>query len=390
MRAVHFGAGNIGRGFIGETLAANGFGIDFVDVNSTIINELNKRGEYDIQLAAPGKKKIHISNVDGINNAKDPDKVVDAIKKTDMITTAIGPKILAIIAPLIAKGLTARVKWGNKQPLDVIACENMIGGSQHLKDEVYKHLDDAIKPEIDKYIGFPNAAVDRIVPIQHNDDPLFVSVEDFKEWVIDQSQMKNKSIVLKGVDYAPDLEPYIERKLFSVNTGHATVAYTGKNLGYSTIGDAIKDPFVLKQVKRVLSETRSLLYAKWNKEFTMKSLEDYHKKILSRFQNPYISDDIARVGRTPIRKLGYNERFIRPIRELKARKLDYSALMETVGRIYHFDEPKDKESVKLMKMLKDEDLKDVIVETTGLKDDPELVDEIVKSYKAADKDKKKA
>ena len=206
MRAVHFGAGNIGRGFIGETLADNGFGIDFVDVNETIIDELNKRGEYDIELAAPGKKRIHVSNVDGINNAKDPDKVVEAIKSTDMITTAIGPKILAIIAPLIAKGLTARVQSGNTKPLDVIACENMIGGSEHLKEEVYKHLDDDVKPEIDKYIGFPNAAVDRIVPIQHNDDPLFVSVEDFKEWVIDESQMKNKDIKLKGVDYAPDLE----------------------------------------------------------------------------------------------------------------------------------------------------------------------------------------
>ncbi len=103
MRAVHFGAGNIGRGFIGETLADNGFSIDFVDVNSTIIDALNERGEYDIELAAPGKKKIHVSNVDGINNAKDPDKVVDAIKATDTITTAIGPKILPIIAPLIAK-----------------------------------------------------------------------------------------------------------------------------------------------------------------------------------------------------------------------------------------------------------------------------------------------
>ncbi|MCZ9644212.1 mannitol-1-phosphate 5-dehydrogenase [Lactobacillus crispatus] len=388
MRAVHFGAGNIGRGFIGETLADNGFGIDFVDVNETIIDELNKRGEYDIELAAPGKKRIHVSNVDGINNAKDPDKVVEAIKSTDMITTAIGPKILAIIAPLIAKGLTARIQSGNTTPLDVIACENMIGGSEHLKEEVYKHLDDDVKPELDKYIGFPNAAVDRIVPIQHNDDPLFVSVEDFKEWVIDESQMKNKDIKLKGVDYAPDLEPYIERKLFSVNTGHATVAYTGKSLGYDTIGDAIKDPFVLKQVKRVLSETRSLLYHKWNKEFTEESLEEYHNKILSRFQNPYISDDIARVGRTPIRKLGYNERFIRPIRELKDRGLDYSALMETVGRIYHFDEPNDKESVKLMQMLKDEDLKDVIVETTDLKDDPELVDEIVKSYHDAEEDAK--
>ena len=41
-----------------------------------------------------------------------------------------------------------------------------------------------------------------------------------------------------------------------------------------------------------------------------------------------------------------------------------------------------------MQMLKDEDLKDVIVETTGLKDDPELVEEIVKSYHDAEEDAK--
>ena len=93
MRAVHFGAGNIGRGFIGETLAANGFGIDFVDVNDTIISALNQRGEYDIELAAPGQKKIHVENVDGINNGEHPEKVVEAIKTTDLVTTAIGPDL---------------------------------------------------------------------------------------------------------------------------------------------------------------------------------------------------------------------------------------------------------------------------------------------------------
>ncbi|ADY84595.1 hypothetical protein LDE05_01600 [Lactobacillus delbrueckii subsp. bulgaricus] len=60
---------------------------------------------------------------------------------------------------------------------------------------------------------------------------------------------------MEGVHYAPDLEPYIERKLFSVNTGHATVAYTGKALGYETIGEAVKDDRVVDQVTRVLAET---------------------------------------------------------------------------------------------------------------------------------------
>lgn len=139
---------------------------------------------------------------------------------------------------------------------------------------------------------------------------------------------------------------------------------------------------VVDQVTRVLAETRSLLLAKW--DFSKEELEEYHAQVINRFKNPYISDDIARVGRTPIRKLGYDERFIRPIRELKARGLDYTALLETVGKIYHFDEPADAESQKLQQMFKDEPLKEVVLETTGLKDDPDLVEEIIASIKAAD------
>lgn len=381
MRAVHFGAGNIGRGFIGETLAANGFGIDFVDVNETIIDALNERHEYEIELAAPGQKKIHVENVDGINNGKDPKKVVEAIKDTNLVTTAIGPKILKFIAPLIADGIKARKEADNREKLDVIACENMIGGSQHLKEEVYSHLDDETKKFADEYIGFPNAAVDRIVPLQKHDDPLLVSVEEFKEWVVDESQMKNPALKLETVHYASDLQPYIERKLFSVNTGHATVAYTGKVLGYNTIGEAVKDEKVISQLEKTLAEIRSLLLAKW--DFEEQELVDYHKKIVSRFENPYISDDIARVGRTPIRKLGYDERFIRPIRELKERNLSYATLMETVGKIFHFDEPADEESQKLQQMLKDEALSDVIKETTGLSDEA-LIAEIETSIKNAE------
>ncbi|MFT9051613.1 mannitol-1-phosphate 5-dehydrogenase [Liquorilactobacillus nagelii] len=385
MKAVHFGAGNIGRGFIGETLAANGFEINFVDVNETIIDALNQRHGYEIELADESHKRISVHNVAGINNGKEPEKVVQAIVEADIVTTAIGPKILKFIAPLIADGIKARQKAAKTTLIDVIACENMIGGSQNLKKEVYSHLAEAEQTFADKYIGFPNAAVDRIVPQQKHDDPLFVSVEPFKEWVIDEHQMANPSLKLESVHYAPDLEPYIERKLFSVNTGHATVAYTGKYLGYSDIGSAIADPKVLQQLKRVLKETGDLLIAKWN--FKRSEHEAYQHKIIGRFENKYLSDEIARVGRTPIRKLGYDERFIRPIREAKERNLSYEALLETVGMIYTFDEPKDAESQKLIEMLKSESLQEVVVATTGLKDEA-LINEIEHSYQKAVKDHK--
>lgn len=380
MKAVHFGAGNIGRGFIGETLAANNFQINFVDVNETIIAALNQRHGYEIELADESHKRISVHNVAGINNGKYPEKVVQAIATADIVTTAIGPKILKFIAPLIADGIKARQAENNLQPIDVIACENMIGGSQNLKKEVYSHLAAADQAFADKYIGFPNAAVDRIVPQQKHDDPLFVSVEPFKEWVIDEHQMANPSLKLTSVHYAPDLEPYIERKLFSVNTGHATVAYTGKYLGYSDIGSAIADPKVLQQLKRVLKETGDLLIAKWN--FKRSEHEAYQQKIIGRFENKYLSDEIARVGRTPIRKLGYDERFIRPIREAKDRGLDYTALLETVGMIYTFDEPQDTESQKLMQLIKEKPIHEVIETTTGLKDET-LISEIEQSYQKA-------
>lgn len=377
MRATHFGAGNIGRGFIGEILASNDFSIDFVDINETIINSLHENRAYDIELADASKKRIHVENVDGINNKDNPEAVIDSVFKADIVTTAIGPTILPFIAELIAKGIQKRRKETIETPLDVIACENMIGGSQFLFSKVKEFLDAEDLAYVEKYIGFPNAAVDRIVPIQHHEDPLFVSVEPFSEWVIDETQIKNKAVHLAGVEYVEDLEPYIERKLFSVNTGHATVAYVGAYKNYKTIGESIEDPEVLAKLRAVLGETGSLLINKWG--FDPVDHQAYINKIVGRFENPYISDGIDRVARTPIRKLGYDERFIRPIRELKDRNLTYTNLMDVVAMILSYNDPADTESVKLQNLLKEKDIVEVVKEVTGLTDN-ELITEIANSY----------
>ncbi|MFT4186004.1 MAG: mannitol-1-phosphate 5-dehydrogenase [Micrococcaceae bacterium] len=379
MKATHFGAGNIGRGFIGEILFNNDFSIDFVDINETIINALSERNEYEIELADKDKKKIEVKNVTGLNNKDNPEAVIDSVASADLVTTAIGPNVLPFIAELIAKGIQKRREAGVKNPIDVIACENMIGGSEFLFKQVEEHLDKADIDYVKEYVGFPNAAVDRIVPIQHHDDPLFVSVEPFSEWVVDASNTKNKDIELDGVLYVDDLEPYIERKLFSVNTGHATTAYTGAAKGYKTIDEAIEDKDVLKQLKDVLGETGALLVKKW--DFDKEKHQAYIDKIVGRFENPYISDDISRVARTPIRKLGYDERFIRPVREAKERNLGYTHLLEVVAMILKYDDPKDEQSVELQKMLKEDSVKDVVAKVTELKDE-DLIAEIEKVYEA--------
>ncbi|HEL2384254.1 TPA: mannitol-1-phosphate 5-dehydrogenase [Streptococcus suis] len=373
-QAVHFGAGNIGRGFIGEILFENGFEIAFVDVNETIIDALNQRHSYKIEIAEEGQRHIAVSGVRGINNRLNPEEVVTAISTADLVTTAIGPNILPFIAGLVAQGIEARRQAGNTQPLDVLACENMIGGSAFLYEEVKKHLSEEGLAYAAEFVGFPNAAVDRIVPAQSHEDPLFVVVEPFNEWVVETQGMKNPNLKLEGVHYEADLEPFIERKLFSVNSGHATSAYTGAHFGATTILEALQNPEVKSKVEAVLAEIRSLLIAKWN--FDEQALVDYHKVIISRFENPYIVDDIARVARTPIRKLGYDERFIRPIRELRERSLSYDNLLATVSYIFGYKDETDEQSVQLQNLLQEKALPEVVVEVTGLTD-PALIAEIV-------------
>ncbi|GFH42845.1 mannitol-1-phosphate 5-dehydrogenase [Lactococcus hodotermopsidis] len=366
-KAVHFGAGNIGRGFIGEILHKNGFEIIFVDVNETVIEALNARGAYEIELAEDVATRISIDHVSGINNAKNPTAVIEAIKTADIVTTAIGPNILPFIAELIAKGIQARQVADITKPLDFIACENMIGGSEFLKTKVAPCLTDENLAYVDRYIGFPNAAVDRIVPGQMHKGPLFVVVEPFSEWVVDESQLKNAAIHLDGVHYARDLEPFIERKLFSVNTGHATVAYTGFYYGFATIDTALADGRVMTALINTQKETRALLLAKWDL-FDADELVTYHEKIRDRFANPHLSDEISRVARTPIRKLGYDERFIRPIRELNDRNLSYDTHLATTAKIFKYTDATDPQAVELQNRLATENVTTVIESVTGVTD----------------------
>ncbi|MEI3597914.1 MULTISPECIES: mannitol-1-phosphate 5-dehydrogenase [unclassified Oceanobacillus] len=378
MEAVHFGAGNIGRGFIGLLLHQAGYHTTFIDVNEAVIKEINEKKQYTVVLAAEESESLTVKNIFGINSIQDPGKVIQAIVHADMITTAVGPNVLPIIAELIAKGLKERAKTTN-QPLNIIACENMVGGTSFLKEKVYEHLTQEEKTTFDNLFGFPDAAVDRIVPNQKHDNLLQVSVEPYYEWVVEEPAIKGTKPDVNGITFVDDLTPYIERKLFTVNSGHAAVAYVGHQMGYQTITEAINDEKVQEIIKGALHESGEALIRTY--DFNREEHQAYIEKIIGRFMNPYISDEITRVARGPIRKLGAKERLIRPASmymDVTGKEPTY--LAKTIVAALKFTNEQDNEAVKLQKIIADQGAQEALKEVSGLEAGHPLLKVILNAY----------
>ncbi|MFB9329052.1 mannitol-1-phosphate 5-dehydrogenase [Paenibacillus aurantiacus] len=379
MKAVHFGAGNIGRGFIGLVLSRAGYDVTFSDVNDTLVDAIQSRHAYTVSLADGSGEKIQVDRVDAIDG-KNAQLVAETVAKADLVTTAVGVHILKHIAGALAQGIALRLQAERPAPLHVIACENAIGGSTQLKELVLGHLPAELHDAFGRYIAFPDAAVDRIVPIQHHEDPLHVTVEPFYEWVIDRSAMLPGFPDIEGVHYVDGLEPYIERKLFTVNTGHCTAAYHGYLAGRRTIQEAMASQPIRAEVRAVLEETGAVLIRKY--DFPADEHARYIDKILDRFANPYLSDEVERVGRSPIRKLSPNDRLARPALLAMEYGLSYAHLAEAMAAALRFDNKDDAEAAEIQQSLQAEGLSATIARYTGLAEEHPIHDEVVRRYEA--------
>lgn len=377
MKAVHFGAGNIGRGFVGLLLHEGGYDLVFSDVAAPLVDAINAVDEYTVhEVGAGGTDKV-VTGFRAINSADSPQQVADEVATANVVTTAVGPTVLKFIAPHVVAGLALRDP--SAPPLQIMACENAINATDLLRDEIKAQAGDAWDA-LEGRAVFANTAVDRIVPAQPAGGGVDVTVEPFFEWAIERPPFGETPPNIPGAHFVDDLTPYIERKLFTVNTGHATTAYFGAQAGVEKISDALADAAIAAKVAAALEETSALLVAKH--DLDAGALAEYRATILQRFANPALPDTVGRVGRQPLRKLSRHERFIGPAAEAAERGLSVDGLVAAIGAALAFDDPADEQSVELQQRLQSEDAAALTAEVTGLEPSHPLFPRILAEVRA--------
>ena len=342
-----YGAGNIGRGFIGPTFSQSGYSVGFVDINMEVIDRLNVDKKYPVDVVCGDDVKEQIiSNVYGIDG-KDIELVANEIASCDVLATAIGVNVLKFIAKPIAEGLKKRFEQ-KRPPLNIIICENMIGADAYLKGLIKEQIPE-YSSNIDKEIGFVEASIGRMVPSlseeKRKGNPLRVAVEPYNILPVDKDSFKADMSDVKNLyPYAP-FSLFIERKLFMHNMSHALTAYLGNLKGYEYIYQAIADYDIRYAALRALNQSAQAVSKENGAEIGL--LLSHAENLLYRFTNKALGDTVERVGKDTARKLGANDRMIGAIKLCEKHNVNCEFICLGVAFAMFFAPESDQSSKEL-------------------------------------------
>ncbi|MCL4215868.1 MAG: mannitol-1-phosphate 5-dehydrogenase [Candidatus Hydrogenedentes bacterium] len=359
--AVQIGAGNIGRGFLGQLYFESGYHTVFVDVVQEFVEGLNSRGEYPLRILSEDRIDIQVGNVSAVH-ASELDAVADVIARADICSTAVGVSILPKIAPLLARGIAKRFATTPYAPLNIIVCENMVHAGSYLHDQVRGHLPEAFHAALDEHVGFVEASIGRMVPVmtekEHTEDPLLVCVEPYCDLPVDKAAFKGGIPDIKHMHPRDNFGGYVERKLFIHNLSHAATAYLGYLRGHEYIWQAIQDDAVRPRVEAAMAESRDGLRRKWGLDAA--ELKAHCDDLIYRYQNKALGDQVARVAKDPVRKLGANDRLIGAANMCLSQGVEPVNVAFAAAAAIRYDHPDDPAAAHVQSLFQEEGMASVL------------------------------
>ena len=382
-RAVVFGAGNIGRGFIGQLLSESGFETVFVDVVQDLVSELNRRGWYPVRIVTNEQEtEVVVDSVRAID-ARDTKAVAAAISESSIVFTAVGGSSLKYIARPLALGIELRRQAGGG-PLNVIICENMVGADDHLRSLVLAESPtDGARSFVMNHVGFVMASVGRMVPVsgerERQGDRLRLLVEPYCVLPVDADAVVGSIPAIGGVEPVRPFAYQIHLKLYCHNCGHAIAAYLGYLRRYRFIYECMDDRELRSALSAALEESAKALSS--HHGVSIETVRAHIDDLLVRFANRRLSDTVERVGKDPIRKLGPNDRLVGAARLAEAHGMEPHGLALGIAAALRFEPESDPRAVELQDMIRTKGLEGALEAVAGIHQGEHLFDLVVQQHR---------
>jgi len=375
-KALMYGAGSIGRGFLGQLFDMSGYETCFVDVDESLVNNLNEERQYVITVATnSGYESQTIKNSRAVNG-RDALGVSHEIATCDIMATAVGVNILPHIAKIIAAGIDDRLSVSNGAPLDILVCENITDGGIYLKKLVQPHIKNT--KYFEENIGFVSASVGRMVPVSKDENSSAIIVESYNELPVDADALKTDVSVISNIKPVTPFAIEKHKKYFMHNMSHAIVAYMGFIEGYEYIWEAMGNASIRSIAEKALEESISAI----SKFFQVdkQPLRSYASDLLDRYSNRYLNDTVARVGRDPKRKLQLKDRLTGSVYFCVERGITAEYILYGIAAAFCFDVPEDTSSPEVIEYVQTHGIEAAITEYTGIPSHSVLFTKILKIY----------
>ena len=312
--AIHFGAGNIGRGFIAPVLQENNYEVVFVDVNKELIEQINLLQRYKVKsISLNASSDIFVKNISGLL-LNDEEFLNEKLSQADLITTSVGPKFVKDIFNLVSSTKTEKIQT-------FIAFENMYRAS----------TSNSTESGLSKLVLI-DAVVDKIVPPQ-NITSLDVIVEEYGSIILDNNVNTKPLNESKIVSYS-NYEHEFYKKLWLLNGLHLKLAYFGLSRNIKYIHEILSNQEGLDFAERAI-DSLSKAYSLFSN--STEDLKDFKQTILNRFSMPEIQDEVTRIARNPQIKFSKDERFERPLRLLISADEDVETFKKIIDIIFESD-----------------------------------------------------
>ncbi|MBQ2987196.1 MAG: hypothetical protein IJE23_06920 [Tyzzerella sp.] len=371
MKCVMMGAGKIARGFIGHLLYLNEIPFTFVEKFDGLVDLINERGQYTVNILGNSDKNCVVKGVKAIRFS-DVEKVAEAIADADAVFTSVGGKNLGDLVPLLTKGIEKKAEKGGN--LNIVTCENWKLPATILRNGIEKSICESAKEYFNDNVGITEAVIMRSAIESDAEllkmDPLVVNVQDFWELPVDASRIVGEFPPIKELKLIHEFTGFLERKFYTYNAANGTTSYVGALLGFEKIADAAHDERILKVLDGVYQETAQALSKKHN--FPLDEQLAFTLTSKRKLQDYTIVDFIERNARDPIRKLGPDDRLVGSARLVLEYGIKPENLCIAIASAIYYVSEGDEFARELVRMRTEEGIDAVIEKVCKLDPNGEL------------------